>query len=686
ETPSKMDRVAGIQTGGSERAFDVYMKARYLSEKNPGHGVTFATGTPISNTMVEMYTMQRFLDPEGLKSRGIEHFDAWAATFGEVVESMEIAPDGAGLRSRSRFAKFTNLPELQQMFRAFADVQSAEMLNLPRPALRGGKPEVVASPMSAEQSSLQSRLVDRYEKIRSTKVDPRIDNALAITTDGRKLATDARMVDPQAHDFPDSKVNRLVENVHRIWEESAETRGTQLIFADMVVNPTSWGYSPYEEIVTKLIERGIPPEQIASIGVADSDAKKQLLFEKVRNGTVRVLLGSTQKMGTGTNVQKRLVALHHLDAPWNPAEVEQRDGRILRQGNLNKEVEIFRYVTQGSFDSYMWQALETKARFIGQVMTGENTARRAEDIGGQELSFAEVKAIASGNPSVLTLAEADAELQRLAILRKNHLDDQYVARRRVRDLPEIIAGMNSRLAAMQADHEAMHAHAGEGMRINGQRLSREDLILSLEHRLERLPSKVVDPKTIPLGTWNGLECGIILGPVGNPDAYLKGAGTRGIRLNAPKPGPRAILNGFDRLSETLAPETSKLTQDISIASSQLHDYGNRLDQTFPHETYQTQLTTLRDALKNQLSNAANPDMPSAAELSEQIKLLKSNHAPDANQSRTERSVNSSAEPVASLVRKRLLDVSAASETVEPVNYVSRIFSERQASADELIAV
>jgi N12 class adenine-specific DNA methylase len=297
ETPSKMDRVAGIQTGGSERAFDVYMKARYLSEKNPGHGVTFATGTPISNTMVEMYTMQRFLDPEGLRARGIEHFDAWAATFGEVIDSMEISPDGSGLRARSRFAKFTNLPELQQMFRAFADVQSAEMLNLPRPTLIGGKPIVVASPMSLDQHMLQQSLVDRYEKIRSQKIDPRIDNALAITTDGRKLATDARMLDPKAEDSPDSKINRLVANLAEIWEQSKEQRGTQLIFADMGVNPTAWGFSPYDELISKLIERGIPKEEIATIGDADSDARKQVLFEKVRNGSVRILLGSTQKNG-----------------------------------------------------------------------------------------------------------------------------------------------------------------------------------------------------------------------------------------------------------------------------------------------------------------------------------------------------------------------------------------------------
>ena len=465
ETPTKMERVAGIQTGGSERAFDVYMKARYLDEQHAGHGVTFATGTPISNTMVEMYTMQRFLDPEGLRSRGLEHFDAWAATFGEVIDTMEISPDGASLRPRSRFARFTNLPELQQMFRAFSDVQTAEMLNLPRPRLQGGKPIVVACPMSEEQHALQQELVERYERLRSQKVDPRVDNALNITTDGRKLATDARMLSATTPDFPESKVNRLVENVAATWNRTAATRGTQMIFADMGVNPTPWGYSPYADIIEKLVANGIPREQIAAIGDAESDAKKQALFEKVRQGSVRVLIGSTQKMGTGTNVQKRLVALHHLDAPWKPAEVEQREGRILRQGNENEEVAIYRYVTEGSFDAYMWQALETKARFISQVITGDNAARRAEDIGGQELSYAEVKAIASGNPAVLTLAEADAELQRLTLLKKNHLDEQYVARRSVRDLPGTIASLSQRLSNLTADQATATAHATDPINI-----------------------------------------------------------------------------------------------------------------------------------------------------------------------------------------------------------------------------
>ena len=304
------------------------------------------------------------------------------------------------------------------MFRAFSDVQTAEMLDLPRPRLAGEKAAVVACPMSDEQHSLQEGLVARYERLRSQKVDPRLDNALAITTDGRKLALDARLLTGNAPDFPGSKVNAAVDNIEAIWRATGVFRGTQLVFSDMGVHPTPWGYSAYHEVTTKLVARGIPRDQIAAVGDADTDAKTQALFEKVRNGTVRVLIGSTQKMGTGTNVQRRLVALHHLDAPWKPAEVEQREGRILRQGNDSEEVSIFRYVTEGSFDAYMWQALETKARFISQVMTGDCTARRAEDIGGQELSYAEVKAIASGNPAVLTLAEADAELQRLGCPQK----------------------------------------------------------------------------------------------------------------------------------------------------------------------------------------------------------------------------------------------------------------------------
>jgi len=656
ETPTKMERVAGIQTGGSERAFDVYMKARYFHEGHAGHGVIFATGTPISNTMVEMYTMQRFLDPDGLQSRGLEHFDAWAATFGEVIDTMEISPDGASLRPRSRFARFTNLPELQQMFRAFSDVQTAEMLDLPRPRLEGEKPIVVACPMSDEQHGLQQELVRRYEQLRSQKVDPRVDNALAITTDGRKLAIDARMLSATAPDFPGSKVNALVENVLAIWKRAAPSRSTQMIFADMGVHSTPWGYSAYDEVVKKLVAGGIPEEEIAAIGDADSDAKKQALFEKVRSGQVRVLIGSTQKMGTGTNVQKRLVALHHLDAPWKPAEVEQREGRILRQGNENEEVAVYRYVTEGSFDAYMWQALETKARFIAQVITGDNAARSAQDIGGQELSYAEVKAIASGNPAVLTLAEADAELQRLSLLKKNHLDEQYVARRSVRDLPGTISSLSERLANLKADQETATAHAGDPITIGSHNYSREDAPGILGRELESLPRNIRDTRRIPLGVYRGLRFGLVLHPHFPPDVYLEGAATRQSMLSREHQGPRAVLNALERLASAYGSECTRVQQDLAIAESQLRDYQTRLGKPFLHDTYLSELTILRDQLKAGLSGTPpDPDaepQPSVSDLAQKIKALKATNTLEATPERSAIRHSSAEEPVTAAIRRR----------------------------------
>jgi N12 class adenine-specific DNA methylase/predicted RNA methylase len=668
ETPTKMERVAGIQTGGSERAFDLYMKARYLGEKHPGHGVTFATGTPISNTMVEMYTMQRFLDPEGLKSRGIEHFDGWAATFGEVVDTMEISPDGASLRPRSRFARFVNLPELQQMFRSFADVQTAEMLNLPRPELKGGKPAVIACPMSEDQAGLQAELIARYDRLRSQKVDPRVDNALAITTDGRKLALDARLLSANAGDHPGSKINALADNVAAIWRRTAGSRGTQMIFCDMGVNPTPWGYCVYDEVTAKLVARGIPRGQIAAIGDADSDAKKQSLFERVRSGAVRVLIGSTAKMGTGTNVQKRLAALHDLDAPWKPAEVEQRRGRIERQGNENREIEIYRYVTEGSFDAYMWQALETKARFIGQVITGDNAARRAEDIGGQELSYAEVKAIASGNPAVLTLAEADAELSRLAILKKNHADEQYLARRSVRELPETIDRLTGRLADLTADMATAAAHARDPLAIGGRSYGGDDALDALGHRLDALPEKIRDTRPFPIGRYRGLEFGLVLHGNGAADVYLQGHALRHGMLSREHRGPRAVLNALDRLADSYRHQCDTTAQDLSIASTQLRDHRARLGRPFPHDAYLAELAALRDRLKAGLSQAA-PEPGSqpvpVAELAERIKCLKAAHAVDAAPERAARRRVAAEEPVTARIRRRAGTIEPAEEQAAP---------------------
>ncbi len=644
ETPTKMDRVAGIQTGGSERAFDFYMKARYLDEKHPGHGMVGASGTPISNSMVEMYTLQRYFDLQGLKDRGIEHFDAWAATFGEVVDTMEISPDGATLKPRSRFAKFTNLPELSEMFRSFADVKMADDLNLPRPALEGGKPQTIACPMSDEQAELQAGLVKRYERIRSEKVDPREDNALNITTDGRKLALDARLLSSTSLTPQVTKSDLMADIIVAGWKKGESKRTTQLVFCDMGVHPTAWGFSVYDDIISKLTSRGIPRNQIAVAGDADTDAKKQALFEKVRAGTVRVLIGSTQKMGTGTNVQKRLVALHHLDAPWKPAEVEQREGRILRQGNQNEEVAIYRYVTEGSFDAYMWQALETKARFINQVMSGDCAVRKAEDIGGQELSYAEVKAIASGNPAVLTLAEADAELQRLAILRKNHLDEQFLAKRSLRDLPGTIRRLETRHEGLTKDMASLT----------------DDLSPSTEAlgmRLNRLPEAVHDTKRCPLGQYRGLEFGVILHPMGGPEVYLEGVVTRRAQMVRENPGPRAVLNALERLAEGYAGEIAHVKEDLSVAQGQERDYRSRVGTEFAHGEYLRQLTDLRDALRLGLSEKPPEGGEPVAVLAEKIKALRAGNAVEAAPVRAgSRKATRAETPVTARIKRKAEDV------------------------------
>jgi hypothetical protein len=382
-----MNRIAGLPNTESNRALDMYMKTRYLAER--GGGTTFATGTPISNTMAEMYTLQRYLAPQLLAACGVEHFDAWAANFGEAVTALELAPDGSGYRMHTRFAKFVNLPELLSMFRSFADVQTADMLKLPKPELEGGKPHIVAAPASPELKEFVGTLVERAQKLRNGGVDPRTDNMLKITGDGRKAALDMRLVGGDVGEDVDTKLTRAVGRIYKTWEETKDKRSTQLVFCDLST-PHADRFNVYDEIRDQLIAHGIPAKEIAYIHDADTDAQKKTLFDAVNAGRIRILIGSTEKMGAGTNVQKRLKALHHLDAPWRPRDIEQREGRILRQGNEHATVDIYRYVTEGSFDAYMWQCLETKARFIQQVMNGSVTVRQAEDLEGGALTYAEI--------------------------------------------------------------------------------------------------------------------------------------------------------------------------------------------------------------------------------------------------------------------------------------------------------
>jgi N12 class adenine-specific DNA methylase len=448
---SKMTRIAGLPQTSSQRAFDMFLKARYLQQRNGDGGVIFATGTPVTNTMAEMYTMQRYLQPADLKRQGLQHFDSWAATYGEPVTAMELSPDGAGYRLNTRFARFVNVPELMQQFRQMADIQTAETLKLPTPKLAEGKAMIISAPATPELKAFVASLVKRAERLKSTRVDPAIDNMLKITGDGRKAALDLRMVG-RHRDYPESKINLAVKQIFEIWEQTKKERLTQLVFCDLSTpKQGATEFSAYDDLKAKLVKMGVPTEEIAFIQDCDTDVAKTTLFKRVRSGQTRMLMGSTQKMGTGTNVQERLFALHHLDAPWRPSDIEQREGRILRQGNKNKEVKIFRYVTEGSFDAYMWGILETKAKFIGQVMTNESHVRRIEDLDAPALTYAEVKAIASGNPLVIEKAKVDAEVMRLNRLRSQHNETLYITRNSIRRAQEDLPRIEEKIANLEVD-------------------------------------------------------------------------------------------------------------------------------------------------------------------------------------------------------------------------------------------
>lgn len=455
-------RMAGLPTNDSKRAFDMFMKTRYIMEKRgDGKGIVFATGTPIANSVSELWVQSAYLQPRLLASLGMDMFDAWAANFGEPVTALELAPDGSSYRMHTRFARFVNVPELMAIFREVADIQTAEMLDLPVPEVIR---ETVSAKPSAKLKEYVESLVKRADDIKARVVsDPRVDNMLKVTTDGRKAATDLRLVGID-EDCPGSKTNLAIENIEKVWQDTAATKGTQLVFLDMGT-PNGPRWSLYGDMKAKLVARGIPEEEIAFIHDANTDKQKETLFQAVRDGRVRVLFGSTEKMGMGTNVQNLLVALHHIDGPWRPADVEQREGRIIRQGNTTKVARIYRYVTEGSFDAYVWQTLETKAKFIAQVMSGDNTVRTLEDAELAALSYAEVKALASGNPLIIEKAGVDAEVMRLSMLQSKWRDQQFSNRRELADLPGRIERMESALEKAKADGDQSVSTAGDNFRI-----------------------------------------------------------------------------------------------------------------------------------------------------------------------------------------------------------------------------
>lgn len=453
---TKMRNVAGIGQSEAQKSSDMFAKCRYLDEITGGRGVVFATGTPVSNSMVELYTMMRYLQYDLLQSSGLEHFDSWAANFGETTTALELAPEGTGFRSKTRFAKFFNLPELMAMWREAADIQTADMLRLPVPAAE--KITEVTTP-SDFQRDLVADLGERAEAVRNREVEPREDNMLKITSDGRKLALDQRLSDPTLPDDPESKVNACVRNVLQVWRDTEEIKGTQLVFCDLSTPKGDGSFNVYDDMKQKLMAQGVPPEEIAFIHDAKTEVQKAELFAKVRKGQVRVLLGSTAKMGAGTNVQTRLAALHHLDCPWRPADIEQREGRILRQGNMNQTVKVYKYVTENTFDAYNWSILENKQKFIGQLMSGKNPSRSCEDVDEAALSYAEVKALASGDPRIIEMTDLDSQVTKLKLLKANHEGQRYMLEDQlIQFFPKAINGTKEQIQGLEGDLAVLQAH------------------------------------------------------------------------------------------------------------------------------------------------------------------------------------------------------------------------------------
>ena len=457
---TKMRNVGGIAQTEAQKSSDLFMKCRYLDEITGNRGTVFATGTPVSNSMVELYSVQRYLQYDTLAQNGLQHFDSWASTFGETVTALELAPEGTNYRAKTRFAKFYNLPELMQMFREVADIQTADMLKLPVPKVNYHN---IKTKPSEIQTEMVASLAKRAEKVRARLVEPNIDNMLKITNDGRKLALDQRMIDPMLPDDPDSKVNACVDNVYRIWEEHADTKATQLVFCDLSTPKNDGTFNVYDDMREKLIARGIPAEQIRFIHEATTDAQKKELFGKVRSGEVRVLFGSTPKMGAGTNVQDRLIAIHNLDCPWRPSDLEQRQGRIERQGNMFPEVEVYRYVTEQTFDAYLYQLVESKQKFISQIMTSKSPVRSAEDVDEVALSFAEVKMLATGDACFKEKMDLDIQVSKLRVLKQSYLSEHYDLEDRVlKYYPQTIKEYEERIAGYENDAALAEQHKPQG--------------------------------------------------------------------------------------------------------------------------------------------------------------------------------------------------------------------------------
>ena len=579
---TKMRNVGGIAQTEAQKSSDLFMKCRYLDELTGGRGTVFATGTPISNSMVELYTIQRYLQYNTLVKNNLQHFDSWASTFGETVTAVELTPEGTGYRAKTRFAKFYNLPELMAMFKEVADIKTADMLELPVPDAHFHNVAVKPSEM---QKEMVASLAERAEKVRGGGVDSSVDNMLKITNDGRKLALDQRMLNDMLPDFEGSKINACVDNIYRIWEETADKKSSQLVFCDLSTPKNDGTFSVYNDIRKKLIERGVPESEVRFIHEADTDVKKKELFQKTRKGEVRVLLGSTQKMGAGTNVQDRLIALHDVDCPWRPSDLEQRSGRIIRQGNSNPDVDIYRYVTEQTFDAYLYQLVEGKQKFASQIMTSKSPVRSAEDIDETALSYAEIKMLATGNPYIKEKMDLDIQVQKLKLLKSNFLSERYALEDKIiKYYPQRITALENRIEGLKQDVETAKQHPKPtddrfvGMEVKGVFYSEKaDAGKAIIEACKQMNS----PDPIPLGKYRGFETELLFNTAErNYEVRLKGATSRNVPLGDDAHGNIIRLdNGIERFAESL----SLAENDLENTKNQLETAKKEVQKPFIQE-------------------------------------------------------------------------------------------------------
>ena len=597
---TKMRNVGGIAQTEAQKSSDLFMKCRYLDEITGGRGVVFATGTPISNSMVELYTIQRYLQYRTLQEHDLQHFDAWASSFGETVTAVELTPEGTGYRAKTRFAKFNNLPELMAMFKQVADIKTADMLNLPVPEVEYHN---IAVKPSQVQKEMVASLGERAERIRGGGVDSSVDNMLKVTNDGRKLALDQRMMNPMLPDEENSKVNACVNEVFRIWEESSDKKLTQLLFCDLSTPKGEGEFSVYTDIRKKLIERGIPEAEIKFIHEADTEVKKQELFKKVRRGEVRILMGSTQKMGAGTNVQNKIIASHDLDCPWRPADLEQRAGRTVRQGNENPKVGLYRYVTEGTFDAYCWQLVEGKQKFASQIMTSKSPVRSCEDVDATALSYAEIKMLAADNPHIKEKMDLDIQVQKLRLLKSNYLSEKYELEDKIiKYYPKTIAQTKETIAGLDKDISLAKEHPKPlddtfvGIEVKGVSYSEK---AEGGQRIIDACKEMTSPDPIPLGKYRGFDLELSFEPF--EKAYqvkIKGSLSRSISLGTDAIGNiTRIDNAIEKLPERL--EAKK--QELSTLEQQFATAKAEVEKPFDKEEELTEKTNRLNVLNGLLN-------------------------------------------------------------------------------------